>query len=160
MTTNLCPCADLDWSGHDMTAEHHPECKWFTVKIPYDRVEVRAVEIDAPIILPLELADPLEYWRFGESGAVPFDGTKDYVDLANDRLVACEPVRMPGANEQGIVGYYQVPEWYRDYFLARELRISPMEITDEIRREFPLVYTDDGAAPWDGRRYWLKGKPE
>jgi hypothetical protein len=21
-----CPCADMDWMGHDMTAEHHPDC--------------------------------------------------------------------------------------------------------------------------------------
>jgi hypothetical protein len=144
MTTQLCPCADLDWSGADMTKEHHPECK---------ANEVQTVTIAAPPVGGL-IDVGSRYWRFGESGAV-----KDYVDLANDRLLACEPVKMPGANEQGIVGYYQVPEWYRDYFLARELRISPMEITDEIRKEFPLVYSDDGAVPWDGWRYWLKGKP-
>lgn len=22
----LCECAQLDWTGRDMTAEHHPEC--------------------------------------------------------------------------------------------------------------------------------------
>jgi hypothetical protein len=26
MTTNLCPCSQLDWSGCDLTAEHHPNC--------------------------------------------------------------------------------------------------------------------------------------
>jgi hypothetical protein len=84
----LCPCADLDWREVDQTLAHHPECK---------ANEVQTVTIDAPIILPLELADPLEYRGFGESGAAPFDGTKDSIDLTNDRIVVRNPAQMPSA---------------------------------------------------------------
>jgi hypothetical protein len=39
---SLCPCAELDWSNCDLTAEHHPECKAnkpaFTIHDPFLRV--------------------------------------------------------------------------------------------------------------------------
>lgn len=36
-TNQLCPCADLDWRGADMTLPHHPECK---------AIEVQTVGVD------------------------------------------------------------------------------------------------------------------
>jgi hypothetical protein len=109
----LCPCADLDWRDVDQTAQHHPEC---------NADEVQTVTIDTPPVGGL-IDVGSRYWRFGESGAVPFDGSIDSVevsnraltqdellemahkkmaevDFANDKLVAYEPVILPmGLND-------------------------------------------------------------
>lgn len=44
-----CPCADMDWMGHDMTAEHHPDC-------PTRRSAARVVD-DRELFIPAGALD-------------------------------------------------------------------------------------------------------
>jgi hypothetical protein len=165
----LCPCAELDWSQCDQTASHHPQCTTGELFVRVEdwggnRRDIRLSDLDPPtqeqlnaiadrMLREIEAADP--FWNVKPIGE-PLVSDGKPVEIVHTSAFY---IGKRDENEQGIIGYYQVPEWYRDYFLARQLGISPMEITDEIRAELPLVY-DGGDIPWDGIRYWLKGKPE
>jgi hypothetical protein len=88
-----------------MTLPHHPECK---------ANEMQAEASATPFYADFEIiSQPYSPYRLVDKGAFPFDGTQDYIDFTNYKLVAHDVIQMPSCEDGKFytLGYTLTNEW-------------------------------------------------